>query len=378
MGACCSNTPENQEILTNAENKTKTYAVHSKFDENEITETPSKETPSKNSQNGHLTYNHDETVKRSLNKEIGEPNRKEASPVIEHKPEEEEEEEYENSSAMKRAREPEINHFPLDYETGKLNEIPKTLRVGESKLKAHKEQFSYEPQDDQDRNLPKGAPYRIPSTGDIYEGQWKNQLPHGRGVLYTLQGDVFEGEWYQGRKQGRGRMLYKNGEVYEGWFSSDKRNGSGTYHGWGKEIWKDGSVYEGYYRAGVKEGKGVFNSEIGVYDGQFADNKRHGMGELKFKNGDSYCGNWRQDKMDGKGEFCWADGSSYVGEYENDVKQGKGVFLWSDGRKFEGKWKNGVQEGEGLMGRDGNMRKGVWKDGKRVKWMDEEENKNSL
>ena len=140
--------------------------------------------------------------------------------MIEHKPEEEDEE-YDLSSTKKKARQPVINHFPLDYETGKLTEVPKTLRVGESKLKAQKEPFSYESQEEQDRNLPKGSPYRLPSTGDIYVGQWNNQLPHGRGVVYTLQGDVFEGEWYQGRKQGKGRMLHKNGEVYEGYFSSE-------------------------------------------------------------------------------------------------------------------------------------------------------------
>ena len=51
------------------------------------------------------------------------------------------------------------------------------------------------------------------------------------------------------------------------------------------------------------------------------------------------------------------------------------MFIWPDGRKFEGNWKNGVQDGEGQMGRDGKMRQGIWKEGKRLRWLDEGEKK---
>ncbi len=45
----------------------------------------------------------------------------------------------------------------------------------------------------------------------------------------------------------------------------------------------------------------------------------------------------------------------------------------SDGRKYKGRWKNGKQHGEGEFynPRENIWRKGLWNEGKRVKWVDE-------
>lgn len=32
----------------------------------------------------------------------------------------------------------------------------------------------------------------------IYEGEWKNGLPHGEGKLYVSRGEVIEGVWEKG------------------------------------------------------------------------------------------------------------------------------------------------------------------------------------
>lgn len=44
----------------------------------------------------------------------------------------------------------------------------------------------------------------------------------------------------------------------------------------------------------------------------------------------------------------------------------------SDGRKYKGHWKNGKQHGEGefFQSTTNQWRKGIWDDGKRVRWIE--------
>ena len=75
--------------------------------------------------------------------------------------------------------------------------------------------------------------------------------------------------------------------------------------------------------------------------------------------------------MNGKGKFEWPDGRIYDGEYKNDKKEGHGDFTWPDGRKYDGNWKNGKQDGEGKFynPKIKQWKKGIWKEGKRIKWI---------
>ncbi len=47
------------------------------------------------------------------------------------------------------------------------------------------------------------------------------------------------------------------------------------------------------------------------------------------------------------------------------------LFFRSDGRKYKGSWKNGKQNGEGefFNPSTNTWRKGIWDDGKRVRWI---------
>ncbi len=50
----------------------------------------------------------------------------------------------------------------------------------------------------------------------------------------------------------------------------------------------------------------------------------------------------------------------------------KNLFFRADGRKYKGFWKNGKQHGEGEFFNTANSqwRKGIWDDGKRVRWIE--------
>ena len=140
-------------------------------------------------------------------------------------------------------------------------------------------------------------------------------------------------------------------------------------------IWPDGSIYEGNFHDGVKNGKGKFTwaegEGGGTYEGEFKNNQMCGFGLLIYNDNRKYEGNWKDNKMNGKGKFIWPDGREYVGDYKNDKKEGHGIFTWPDGRQFDGNWKNGKQEGEGKFYNPNNKKwkKGLWKEGKRIKWI---------
>lgn len=76
--------------------------------------------------------------------------------------------------------------------------------------------------------------------------------------------------------------------------------------------------------------------------------------------------------MDGHGVFIWPDQRKYTGNYVQDLKHGFGIFEWSDGRKYKGSWSNGKQDGEGeyYNPNDNQWKRGIWKDGKRVSWVE--------
>ena len=76
--------------------------------------------------------------------------------------------------------------------------------------------------------------------------------------------------------------------------------------------------------------------------------------------------------MEGKGIFTWPDNRKYNGDYYNDKKDGFGTFEWADGRKFAGYWKNGKQNGEGEFynPETRETKKGIWENGKRIKWIE--------
>ena len=38
------------------------------------------------------------------------------------------------------------------------------------------------------------------ANGNIYEGQYKNDLPHKKGIMKWCNGNIYEGEWKENIK----------------------------------------------------------------------------------------------------------------------------------------------------------------------------------
>ena len=63
-----------------------------------------------------------------------------------------------------------------------------------------------------------------------YEGEIKNSLPSGKGVLSHLDKIVYDGEWVKGEMQGMGINYYGNGGKYFGEIKNGILHGIGTFY----------------------------------------------------------------------------------------------------------------------------------------------------
>ncbi|CAD8062023.1 unnamed protein product [Paramecium primaurelia] len=137
--------------------------------------------------------------------------------------------------------------------------------------------------------------------------------------------------------------------------------------------------YEGEFFRGVKQGAGklTLNAEE-FYEGEFQNGMMHGKGTYTWKNKKTYTGEWKEGQMDGFGIMKWEDGRYYEGNFQKGKYHGEGTFVWK-GKKYVGAWINGYQEGEGTYyDKQGQSRVGIWKNGKRVEWVDDISSSNSI
>jgi hypothetical protein len=108
-----------------------------------------------------------------------------------------------------------------------------------------------------------------------YEGEFKNDIKHGNGLIKFNNGEIYEGQFTEDKITGVGKYTWKNKHTYEGDFIDAKMHGKGTYK------WPDGSEYFGDYVNNIKEGMGNFKWPNGrIYKGPFIDGKPKGKGIL--------------------------------------------------------------------------------------------------
>lgn len=83
-----------------------------------------------------------------------------------------------------------------------------------------------------------------------------------------------------------------------------------------------------------------------------------------------------KNQMHGEGYFEWENGKLYKGSYKDDKKHGYGILIQPNGKSYKGNWANGFPHGKGYIKNNSNSveRCGEWKNGKRMKWLEENEN----
>ena len=78
-----------------------------------------------------------------------------------------------------------------------------------------------------------------------YEGDWHNDLMHGRGTLtFAATGSVYAGSFYEGRFDGGGIFRWADGSCYEGYWRLNRMHGEGRYTDVSGKAWH-GMFYNG-------------------------------------------------------------------------------------------------------------------------------------
>ncbi len=158
-----------------------------------------------------------------------------------------------------------------------------------------------------------------------------------------------------------GSHTFKSGNIYEGEWKDNKRNGQGI------ATFTNGDKYVGEWKDNKRNGQGIATFANGnIYEGEFKNGEYHGQGIIIFKSGNKYAGEFKNSKRHGKGTFTFANGDQYIGEFKNGKFNGQGTFSFINGVKDVGKFKNGKLNGFAIRyDKKGNiLKKGIWRDDK--------------
>jgi len=207
--------------------------------------------------------------------------------------------------------------------------------------------------------------------GKYYIGQFKNNLPNGKGIKNYKNGNIlYEGEFINGKFEGNGKIIWEDGEYYIGQLKNSLRNGKGAdyysngnikyegdfvndkYEGNGKYIWEVGLYYIGQWKNSLRNGKGTMYYSNGniMYEGDFINGKFQGNGKYIWEDGKYYIGQWKNDYRNGKGTYYYSNGNiKYKGNFVNDKAEGYGKYIWENGEYYIGQEKNGLSNGKGIM-----------------------------
>ena len=156
----------------------------------------------------------------------------------------------------------------------------------------------------------------------VYEGEVKNNLPHGKGkLIYShdkkskLEQMTFEGTFEEGEPI-TGKLCDMFGAIYEGEFTSYTADDGTVLDGRGKMISELGDVYTGGWSSGEKNGHGIMEYADGrMFEGLWIDNSVS-EGKMIFPDGTEFTGLFTQltEKFD-YGEITYLNGFSFKGYF---------------------------------------------------------------
>ena len=122
------------------------------------------------------------------------------------------------------------------------------------------------------------SPPQTYASGNFYNGEWKNNRPHGTGqMVWHTRGETYAGSW-----------------------------ADGAPHGHGEHVWY------------ALQSPGLPLQTLNRYNGEWAAGRRHGRGEFEYADGSRYAGGWENGRKEGSCEFHFADGSVFRGVFRAD------------------------------------------------------------
>lgn len=99
------------------------------------------------------------------------------------------------------------------------------------------------------------------------------------------------------------------------------------------------------------------------------------LGQINFKNGDTYRGSFKDGRPAGSGYFKYVysipgsngadyEEATYEGNFRHGKREGQGTMVWDDKARFEGLWKNDMRHYGEMRFNNGNIYQGSFKDDK--------------
>jgi hypothetical protein len=148
-----------------------------------------------------------------------------------------------------------------------------------------------------------------------------------------------DGECTEGDcENGKGTKVYPDDSKYIGEFKNGRRGGQGEWsdnlrHGKGTDTFSNGVIYEGEWAFDKRHGQGTLTMpDLGTYVGEWNEGKKNGKGTFTFTEGGKYEGEWVDGMCNGKGTRTFSNGNKYVGEWKDFSAVG-GWYYWPDGNK---------------------------------------------
>jgi len=172
----------------------------------------------------------------------------------------------------------------------------------------------------------------------VYTGQFKNELPDGKGTMDYGEGEKYTGNFIKGKENGFGVLTHKNGLQEEVEYSNGNIVRKQTVivlggnikvegctqgdciNGFGIVDFTSGNHYEGNFVNGTRQGKGRFVfAEGNVFEGEFADNLPVQGTYTYKKERTSFTGTFYIDGSPKTGVYDYASNQSKVEVRDNQI-----------------------------------------------------------
>tara|TARA_B100000614_G_scaffold88788_1_gene80454 strand:+ start:126 stop:650 length:525 start_codon:yes stop_codon:yes gene_type:complete len=122
-------------------------------------------------------------------------------------------------------------------------------------------------------------------NGDCNNGE-------GRFVFYT---EMYEGDFKDNNRHGKGVQVWSNGDYVHGMWDNDEIYFGVYYYGYGNHY---GDIYVGEFSNGFKHGEGTYKSVNGfIHTGEWVDDLPNGYGKRLLPDGTIDEGNFINGKL---------------------------------------------------------------------------------
>ncbi|MCF8299820.1 MAG: caspase family protein [Haliscomenobacter sp.] len=162
-------------------------------------------------------------------------------------------------------------------------------------------------------------------NGDIYIGDFKNNLRHGIGICYYFNGSEYKGAWQGDKQHGNGALTYSDGRIRSGFWSEN--------------------IYQGPSDPRTKGPTTLPQSPAPIakekLEGCLSGNCKNGRGIYLYADGNRYEGDFQNGFANGIGKISYYNGDVYEGEIEKGSLHGKGMMISANGNKVQGIWESG-------------------------------------